>query len=148
MNTAKTTSINLYTNENKVRLTAFFVLVLAILYLVFNKIIFPLFLVVDFALRAFSLQQCSPLALLSGWLVKTFKQPVKPVFFPPKRFAARIGFLFSIAILFLHLLYTDVSFIVAAVLGLFAALESFFGFCAGCYVYNFFQRFKKADNKN
>jgi hypothetical protein len=141
-----TTAINAYTNEGKVRLTAFFVLVLVVFYLVFKQIIFPVFLVIDFALRAFNLQQYSPLGWLSGWVVKIFKVPVKPVFFPPKRFAARIGFLFSVAIAALHLFHEN-AFIVAAVLGIFAALECFIGFCAGCYVYDFLQRFKKLSKK-
>lgn len=139
---ATANTINTYTNESKVRLTALFVLLLVVFYLIFGKIIFPVFLVIDFALRSFNLPQYSPLALLSGWIVKTFKLPVKPVFFPPKRFAARIGLLFSAAIVVLYLLSIN-TFIVSVVLAFFAALESFVGFCAGCYVYDFLQRFKK-----
>ena len=137
-------SINTYTNESKVRLTALFILLFVVLYLVSGKIIFPAFLVIDFALRSFNLPQYSPLALFSGWLVKTFKLPVKPVFFPPKRFAARIGLLFSIVIVALHVVTVN-AFIPAVILGFFAAFESFFNFCAGCYVYDFLQRFKKAE---
>lgn len=139
---ATANTINSYTNESKVRLTALFVLLLVVFYLVFGKIIFPVFLVIDFALRSFNLPQYSPLALLSGWIVKTFKLPVKPVFFPPKRFAARIGLLFSVSIVVLYLLGVD-TLIVSVILAFFAALESFVGFCAGCYVYDFLQRFKK-----
>jgi hypothetical protein len=134
--------ITAYTNESKVRLTALFVLAGVVLYLFSGKIILPVFLVIDFALRSFNLPQYSPLALFSGWLVKTLKLPVKPVFYPPKRFAARIGLLFSIAIVVLHLLSIN-TIIVGAVLAFFAALESFVGFCAGCYVYDFLQRFKR-----
>jgi DNA-binding CsgD family transcriptional regulator len=82
---AKAISTSLYTNDSKVRIIAFFVLVVTILYLIFNQSIFPIFLVIDFSFRAFGLQRYSPLALLSDWCVKTFKRPVKPVFFPKLR---------------------------------------------------------------
>ena len=131
------------TNESKVRLTAFFVLVLVISYLLLKVFLIPVLLVIDFTLRSFNLGKYSPLAFFSELLVKTLKLPVIPVYLPPKRFAARIGLLFSAAILILHLLIPEAVLPVAVVLAFFAALESLFGFCAGCYVYNFLQRFKK-----
>ena len=137
-------AINSYTTESKVRLTAFFVLLSVIFYLIFGKIVFPVFLVIDFALRSFNLSQYSPLAFISGLLVKAFKMPVNRVFLPPKRFAARIGLLFSLAIVVLHLLNWGI-FLVSSILALCAALESFVGFCAGCYVYSFLKWFKKIE---
>ena len=60
---------------------------------------------------------------------------------PPKRFAARIGFLFCLAIVVAH--YTDLSTIILSIIiALFAALESLAGFCAGCYVYNAYARLR------
>jgi uncharacterized protein DUF4395 len=132
------------TNESKVRLTAFFVLLLALVYLLTNSIAVPVILVIDFALRSFNLGKFSPLAFISEDLVRIFKLPFKAVYMPPKRFAARIGLVFSIAILILHLLGHP-AIIVTAVLVFFAALESLLGFCAGCYVYNFLQKFRKAN---
>ncbi|MEI9934856.1 MAG: DUF4395 domain-containing protein [Ferruginibacter sp.] len=130
------------TNESKVRLIAFFVLLLVILYQVTNIVIVPFFLVIDFSFRSFNLGKYSPLAFVSDRIVKIFKLPVKPVYLPPKRFAAMIGLAFSIGILVLRLLEIN-TIIISSVLAFFAALESLLGFCAGCYVYNFLQRFKK-----
>ncbi len=130
------------TNESKVRLIAFFVLLSVILYWLTDSIIVPFFLVIDFSLRSFDLGKYSPLGLISDWAVQTFKLPVKPVYLPPKRFAARIGLAFSIAILVLHVLEIN-TIIISSILAFFAALESLLGFCAGCYVYSLLQRFKR-----
>jgi hypothetical protein len=131
------------TNESKVRLTAFFVLVLVITFLLIKLLLIPVILVIDFGLRSFNLGKYSPLAYISDLLVKTLKLPIIPVYLPPKRFAARIGLLFSVVILILHLFKPEAVLPVAVVLAFFAALESLLGFCAGCYVYTFLQRFKK-----
>ena len=79
------------TNESKVRLIAFFVLLLTGVYLLTPSVWVPVFLVIDFAFRSFNIGKLSPLALISDTLISTFKLPVKPVYLPPKRFAARIG---------------------------------------------------------
>lgn len=57
---------------------------------------------------------------------------------PPKRFAQSIGLVFSVAAL---ALYFGAGSMVAAksvlaVLTVFASLEAFVGFCAGCFVFN------------
>ncbi|MFP5043044.1 DUF4395 domain-containing protein [Parasediminibacterium sp. JCM 36343] len=130
-----------YGNKSKIRLTAFFVMLLAIAFLLLKTICIPAFLVIDFALRSFDLGKYSPLASLSGQIVTKLKLPQKPVYLPPKRFAARIGLVFVIAIFVLCLLGID-TLVITAVLVLFEALESLFGFCAGCYVYSFLQRLK------
>ena len=136
VNTAQVT-----TNESKIRLIALFVLIFTILYILTKLIYIPIFLVIDFALRAFDLGKYSPLAVVSESLVKTLKLPFKQVYLPPKRFAARIGLLFSITIIVLQLL--DINNIaVSGVLAFFAALESLLGFCAGCYVFSYLQKFK------
>ncbi|MBC7687004.1 MAG: DUF4395 family protein [Aquabacterium sp.] len=63
----------------------------------------------------------------------------------PKRFPAKIGLLFSgaIAICFAFN-YTMAALLLTIVLAIFALLESAFSFCAGCYVYHFYNKaFKK-----
>jgi hypothetical protein len=90
-------------NESKIRLTAFFVLALILAYMGTGIVWLPVFLVVDFALRGFNLGAYSPLANISGLLVRWLRMPIKPVYMPPKRFAARIGLAFSIAIVILHI---------------------------------------------
>ena len=128
-------------NESKIRLTAFFVLVLIIVYMITGIGLIPIFLLLDFTLRGFGLGAYSPLAFLAGHLATSLKLPVKPIYMPPKRFAARVGFLFCLAIVVAH--YTDLStLILSAIIALFAALESLVGFCAGCYVYNAYARLR------
>ena len=132
---------NVNINENKVRITAFFVLLITLVFLFTNGWLFAAFLLIDFALRAFKLGNYSPLGLLSGAVVKQLKIRNKPTDRAPKRFAALVGFLFSglvLAALLLNLIL--VSQITAGVLIIFAFLEAFAGFCAGCYVYSFIKR--------
>lgn len=133
-NAAATQSIA-QTNENKVRATAFFVLLSVLLYLATGTILIPVLLALDFGLRAFDQGKYSPFARLGDLVVKGLNLGQKPIFYPPKRFAARIGLGFSISILALQLLGAS-TFLLSGVLGFFAALESLAGICAGCYVYN------------
>ena len=128
-------------SESRIRLTAFFVLVLIIVYLFTGIGLIPVFLLLDFTLRGFGLGAYSPLAFLAGRIAVAFKLPAKPVYMPPKRFAARVGFLFCLAIVVAH--YTDLpTLILSLIIALFAALESLAGFCAGCYVYNAYARLR------
>jgi len=124
-------------NENKARLTAFFVLLLTLVYLKTNLPLIIAFLFVDFALRAVNLGKYSLLSFISDAVIKQLKIKAKPVDRAPKRFAAMVGVVFTAAILvstILHLSIVAVS--LAAILSFFAFLESFFAFCAGCYVYS------------
>ena len=114
---------------------AFLVLLSVGLYLLTHLSIIAILLAFDFGLRSFDLGKYSPFAQLSEVLVKTLKLGVKPIFYPPKRFAARIGFMFSLCILALHFWGIN-PMLVAGILVFFAALESFAGICAGCSVYN------------
>ena len=62
----------------------------------------------------------------------------RPVPGPPKRFAQAVGLVFSVTavVLFFGMDSPVAAKGVLAVLTLFAALESFAGFCAGCFVFN------------
>ncbi len=128
-------------NENKVRLTALFVLLLAIAFTVWQHWIIPAFLVVDFFSRAFNLGKFSLLNLVSGALVSFLNIRNKPTDLGPKRFAAKIGFIFCAIILLLSLFKVFTAALAfAGIIILFAFLESAFGFCAGCYMYTFYKR--------
>lgn len=127
---------NAHINEYKARTIAFLVLLTVGGYLLTYLIALPALLVLDFGLRSFDHGKFSPFGLVSDQLVKALNLGVKPVFYPPKRFAARVGLVFSITIVLLQ--YLGIStHLVAGVLGFFAALESLAGICAGCYMYNF-----------
>ena len=121
--------------QNQIRGIAFLVFVLTLVYMKTNWIFIPFFLVIDFGLRAFGFGKYSPLSFISGSIFKPLKLKDKPVYFPPKQFAAKIGFLFSITILLLNIFHID--FIaVSIVLAVCAGLEAFFNFCVGCQFFN------------
>src|SRR5258708_3631362 len=115
-------------NENKARLTAFFVLVLGAIFLITGLWIIIVFLVFDFFLRVNNWGKYSLLAILSDAVIKQFKIKNKPTDRAPKRFAAGVGLIFTISILILALLHVSLlAIVVTSVLLLFAFLESFIG---------------------
>jgi hypothetical protein len=130
-------------NENRARLVAFFVLILAAGCFIITNWVISAVLLVDFTLRSFNLNIYSPLAIISGQLIKLFKIKNKPVDRAPKRFAAFIGMIFTtvITLTLLAGLITTAK-VATIILMIFAALESLAGFCAGCHVYSYLKRFK------
>jgi hypothetical protein len=128
-------------NENKARLTAFFVLILTVVFLFTDLWVIPAFLVIDFFIRLKNWGKYSLLGILSDAVIKQIKIKNKPTDRAPKRFAAGVGLVFVIAILTLTLLHLFLaSSVLAYVIVLFAFLESFIGFCAGCYVYTILKK--------
>lgn len=131
-------------NEKKVRLTAAGIFILAVSYLFTGFWPIPIFLVIDFILRAYKLGRYSLLNAISGRLVKIFKITPKPIDQAPKRFAAKIGLAFSISIVFFVLLQLKTpALITAGIIALFALLESAAGFCAGCHAYTLYSKIAK-----
>ena len=94
-------------------------------------------LALDFIIRAFVRPKYSPLATLARGIVSGLNLPRKMVDNGPKVFAARIGVIFSVVatILYLGNLFYAGS-VVLFILLLCAALESFFSFCLGCWMYS------------
>ena len=90
-------------NENKARLVAFWVMLLAIAYVLTYNWLIVVFLLIDFLLRAFNLNSYSLLGIISGAAIKLLKINHKPVDRAPKRFAAGVGLVFSTAILIAQL---------------------------------------------
>ena len=130
-------------NEVAARLVAIGVLALSlvVLYLLLDNnnyvLIFLSILIYGFLARVSSGPKISPLALFVTKLLVprlNFKEKLVPG--PPKRFAQGIGLIFSLstAITFLINL-NSISIILISTLILFAALEAFIGFCAGCKVF-------------
>jgi len=123
-------------NENKVRLVALWVFILLVVSVWAVRLPIAIFLVVDFFLRGFGLGKYSPLGVLSDLVVALLHIANKPIYFPPKRFAARIGFILSLMLTGATLLQLETpALAVISVFGFFAFLESFLGFCAGCRIY-------------
>lgn len=102
-----------------------------------NQWILPLILLpIDFALRAFTYWP-TPLVFIAKKTTKVLGLGLVPIFAPPKRFAASLGFVFSTAILILFALqFYVIAYAIGILLVLFAVLESVFNICVGCYVYS------------
>jgi hypothetical protein len=126
-------------NERLTRLNAFFTILLVAAGFIFNSIIFPLVLLADFFIRAFTSSKFSPVSFISSSLASLLQLSKKPIDKAPKIFAARLGFTMTlvIATLFLLQLYTA-SMAVAGILIFFATLEFAFGICVGCIIYTYF----------
>jgi hypothetical protein len=131
-------SKNIYADANIIRLTAGFVVFFATLFTIFNWGYLSIFLAFDFALRAFS-KIPSPLFWISKLTAGTFGLRNISVFAAPKKFAAKIGFVFSIGIFVLYLFEQNLAAnIVTLILVFCAFLESALQICLGCYVYDWF----------
>lgn len=123
-------------NERVVRLVAGQVAALSLAQLIFPNLLIPTLLLADFALRAGGREGLSPLAWLARRVDSFFSAPAPLTDKAPKRFAAACGFAFSALLLFSFAGGAHSSaWGIAAVLVLFATLESVFGFCVGCQVY-------------
>lgn len=125
-------------NENVVRITAFWVILLTGLFIVFPNPYIPLYLAVDFYIRAFTKSRYSPISWISAGIARGLRFPPRWIDKAPKIFAARVGFLFAVMISAFTLSGVSVAATsTASVLVLFAFLECGLNFCAGCWVYTF-----------
>ena len=125
-------------DENRVRVTAFGVIITMGVYFMTGNVIFPAFLAVDFFIRAFTRLNYSPLSWLAHLFVNSFR--TQPVWIDkaPKIFAARIGFLLTtIATIAALLGLPALAYVTGATLVGFAFLECGLNFCAGCWVYTY-----------
>ena len=138
MSTTVTTATDPRVNENVVRLVAGQVLIFAIATVVTGWVFLPFYLIFDFFIRAFTTYR-TPFVIVARQLAESLSLPNKPIYAAPKKFAAGIGFVFSIAITALLLTeQTLAASVVTGILAVFATLESVFSICAGCYVYSWF----------
>ncbi|MBF6598557.1 MAG: DUF4395 domain-containing protein [Fermentimonas sp.] len=123
-------------NENNIRIVALLVVIVTLITLAYSWIFLAVILAIDFALRSFT-RVPSPLAFIAKSASRYLKLKPKHIFAPPKKFAAALGFIFSILIaLFLYLNLLIPAYITGLILVLCATLESVFNICLGCYVYN------------
>lgn len=125
-----------YTDENVVRIVAAQVMIIAVITLLTHARLTAFLLVIDFALRAFTYLP-SPLAIVAKTIAEATGLKPKRIFAPPKKFAALLGFVFSLSILVLLLfdLYMA-AYVTGGILLFCAVLESAFKICLGCYVYH------------
>lgn len=127
-------------DENGARIVAGLVALATIFSLIFAtsaaQWIFPM-LALDFATRAFSRPRWSFLGKYAGWVLRSLGRSPRLVDAGPKRFAARVGLVFTLALSVLALLgLSSTVQIVGAVLLACALLESLAGFCVGCQLWS------------
>lgn len=125
-------------NENVVRITAFWVILLTGLFILFPNPYIPLYLAFDFYIRAFTKLRYSPISWISAGIARSLSFSPRWIDKAPKIFAARVGFLFAVMMLVLTLSGGSIAAAsTASVLVLFAFLECGLNFCAGCWVYTY-----------
>ena len=124
-------------NENVVRLVAALVILLVSLYIYTGSPYIILLLIVDFYIRAFTAFKFSPLSWTANQISALSGLREIRIDKAPKIFAARVGLLFTLAILLLFYIHPPSSIVVAFVLIGFAALEAVFNICVGCWVYSY-----------
>ena len=125
-------------NEYAARLVAAMVLLLILMIFLTNQTILLWVLFYGFSARVLTGPTLSPMGLMATKIIiPAFGNPSKPVSGPPKRFAQLIGFLFTLFAIIAEFVFrsTNIAYLLISVIGIFAALESILGFCAGCYVF-------------
>ena len=126
----------LYTDEGVVRLVAAQVVVVTAVVLLTGWAWAAAVLVIDFSLRATGLLK-SPFSIIADRVATPVGLERKPIFLPPKRFAAGIGLIFAIGILsFLLSGLQLAAYGVGGILIICALLESVFNYCLGCQVFH------------
>lgn len=98
---------------------------------------------VDFLVLGFLPLRFSPLAIASSAALRTLHITPKPVYFPPKQFAARVGFVASGLAFGLWLLGQQVAFtVVTLFLVVGAGMDSIANYCLACWLYTLLHRLR------
>jgi len=131
-------------NEISARLVASMVVVLSVAAIITGEPLLFAALAYGFVARVATGPTLSPMGLLATRvIVPVLGNPNRPVPGPPKRFAQAIGLAFSVTALLLLLVMGTAgpAKAVVGVLTIFASLEAFVGFCAGCFAFSQMIRF-------
>jgi hypothetical protein len=129
---------SLQLNEKVVRVNAFVTILIASVSLILKNEWLILFLAFDFFIRGYT-KWPSPVSFVSKFIVKLLNLTPISIYAPPKKFAAKVGFVFSIVIFLFTLVQWEVmSILVSIILIACAFLEAFLKICVGCYVYDWF----------
>jgi hypothetical protein len=130
-------------NEVAARVVAGMVVALTVVIIVTDLRWLMFVLGYGFLARVLTGPTLSPMGqLATRVIVPRFIRRRKLVAGPPKRFAQMVGLIFSVVALILTFTVgaPGLAKIVLGVLLLFASLESFAGFCAGCFVFGYLMR--------
>ena len=129
---------NEYVNERVTRINALLAILLTATAFLLNSVIFLIFLTADFYTRAFTNARYSPISYLSHRMVNALNLNKKEINKAPKIFAARMGFIMSLAITVLFLLQLNTAAIaVGGILIFFASLEFALAICIGCIIHTY-----------
>jgi hypothetical protein len=103
----------------------------------------PAFLFVDYLLRGFFSGRMSPIAWLSRRVVALLRSAPQPQWAAPKIFAAKLGCLFSLAVLLLCAGGADApARLLGASFAVLTSLEAFAGYCVACQIHATFYRIR------
>ena len=124
-------------DESVVRTVSIFVFTITLIILYTGNYFISGFLAIDFAIRAFTNGNASPLKIISKKIAEIFKFKKKPIDAAPKKFAAGLGLLFSTLIALFQILHlTTFAQLTGGILIFCALLEGLAGICLGCIVYS------------
>jgi hypothetical protein len=125
-------------NEKVTRINALLTVILVVAGFALNSILFFIFLLADFYIRAFTQLKFSPISFVSSKLANALNLDKKPIGKAQKVFAARLGFVMTLVIAALFFLnYTTAAIVVGGVLVFFATLEFALAVCVGCMIYTY-----------
>ena len=122
-------------DEHTSQVVGIFVLIILIILYATNYSPILYLLTLDFLIRSIN-AKFSLLARLARAILDKLHIPPKPIGAAPKRFAARLGLLFSIVLLLLLQINCLIGYqIIFAMFIAAVALEAIFKFCIGCKIY-------------
>ncbi len=129
-------------NEVAARLVGGMTLALAVAIIATGEPWLLALLVYEFTARVATGPTLSPMGSLATKVLASRIAEPRPVPGPPKRFAQGVGLVFSVTASVLYFVTGSmfVPSIVLSVLVVFAALEAFIGFCAGCFVFGYLMK--------
>lgn len=133
-------------NKNVSRLNALITAV-AVLFFIFTPLKFVIILLaIDFFIKAYVEPSCSPVSTINRNILNALKIAPKFINAGPKIFAAKIGFVFCLAIsilAFYNFFYA--AHILSWTIIAFSAMEFLFGYCIGCHAYSLMQKLHHQD---
>jgi len=125
-------------NERVTRINALLGILFIVAGFVFQSTFLFVFLLADFYVRAFAKAKYSPISYISLRLANALNLQKKSIDKAPKIFAARIGFLLTLAVTILFILNLNIAaLIVGGILVFFASLEFALAICMGCIIYTY-----------
>ncbi len=126
-------------NEQITRINALLTVLFIVAGFVFQSVLFFVFLLADFYIRAFTQLKYSPISFVSAKLANALNLDKKPIAKAQKIFAARLGFVMTLAIsILLYFNLVTAAIVIGGILVFFATLEFAFAICVGCIIYTYF----------